>query len=159
MSSDSDFTGLAVRLRESGMLIVGMGVKTTPEPMIAACSAFKFLDIIDSGAKTDETTGSKKKGESESEKEPDSVSKDKEELVKHIKEIIDLNSDEEGWIMLSEIQSHIIKRKPEFDVRNYGFKKMLPLIESLKSFEVRKEKESTNPQNPDAHIVLISNKD
>lgn len=158
VSSDSDFTGLAMRLRESGMFIVGMGMRTTPEPMVAACNSFKFLDVIDPDAGVNKVVGLKSEVVSEVPAKPRSASKDIKELTKIIKDIIDLNSDDDGWMMLSELQPDLIKRKPEFDTRNYGFKKMLSLVESLKGFEIKKENEVTNPQNPDAHIVFIKNK-
>ena len=158
VSSDSDFTGLAMRLKESGMFIVGMGMKITPEPMIASCNAFKFLDVIDTDTGPEESKNSGKGVERKSLSKSSAISKTEKELIKIISEIINLNSDDEGWMALSGIQPHIVKRKPEFDVRNYGFSKMLPLVERLNAFDVRKEKEVTNTQNKNAHIVYIKNK-
>lgn len=155
VSSDSDFTSLAMRLKESGMFIVGMGMKTTPNPMVAACNSFKFLDVINPEVSVKNTINSKNEAAIKVSVKANSKSNEVKELITIIKEIIDLNSNDDGWIMLSALQPVLIKIKPEFDTRNYGFKKMLPLIESLNSFEIKNE--ITNLQNPDAHIIFIKN--
>ncbi|HKM14022.1 MAG TPA: NYN domain-containing protein [Candidatus Methanomethylophilaceae archaeon] len=155
VSSDSDFTSLAMRLKESGMFIVGMGMKTTPNPMVAACNSFKFLDVINPEVSVKNTINSKNEAVIKVSVKANSKSNEVKELITTIKEIIDLNSNDDGWIMLSALQPVLIKIKPEFDTRNYGFKKMLPLIESLNSFEIKNE--ITNLQNPDAHIIFIKN--
>ena len=155
VSSDSDFTGLAMRLRESGMYVVGMGTKVTPEPMIAACNSFKFLDLIYSDAAKESKSTKKKDKKTSEKKEP--IPDAKEELIALIKEIVNSKSDEDGWLMLSELQPSIIKRKPEFDVRNYNFGKMTPLIEWLGVFEIRRDEISSGSQNQKTYIVYIRN--
>lgn len=135
VSSDSDFTKLATRLRESGMKVFGFGEKKTPYPFIAACDKFIYLEILKSQS-TPDTTGKQK---------PESTQNSKQETVKKIdKEIVSLISytvndvaDEDGWAFLGDVGNLLIKKKPDFDPRNYGFDKLTPLIKSLKrNFEI-----------------------
>jgi len=130
ISSDSDFTKLATRLRESGMKVFGFGEKKTPNPFIVACDKFIYIEILKgtSGSRIIET------------KSPIANKDVKHETVQQInKEILDLISDtvedladEDGWAFLGEVGSLLIKKKPDFDPRNYGFEKLTPLIKSLK---------------------------
>lgn len=150
VSSDSDFTRLASRLRESGMSVIGMGERKTPQPFIAACEKFKYLDIL-----------GKKPGELEAEM----VAKDgkaqkaglisKEQLIEAIHNIITEISDEDGWAFLGEVGSVLNKRYPDFDTRNYGFAKLTPLVSSLKHFEIRSRK----TVNKSVSLKYIRNKD
>ena len=130
ISSDSDFTKLATRLRESGMKVFGFGEKKTPNPFIVACDKFIYIEILKgtSGSRIIET------------KSPIANKDVKHETVQQInKEILDLISDtvedladEDGWAFLGEVGSLLIKKKPDFDPRNYGFENLTPLIKSLK---------------------------
>lgn len=130
ISSDSDFTKLATRLRESGMKVFGFGEKKTPNPFIVACDKFIYIEILKgtSGSRIIET------------KSPIANKDVKHETIQQInKEILDLISDtvedladEDGWAFLGEVGSLLIKKKPDFDPRNYGFEKLTPLIKSLK---------------------------
>ncbi|MBQ4257329.1 MAG: NYN domain-containing protein [Oscillospiraceae bacterium] len=125
VSSDSDFTRLAARLRESGMYVVGMGEKKTPNPFIAACNRFVYLENLGQTQQTD----APKQDEGEA-----AVS------VKVIRNtigtIIDEISDDDGWANLSEVGNILLKRYPSFDVRSYGFTKLTPFIKSLGMFEL-----------------------
>ncbi|MBP0954829.1 MAG: NYN domain-containing protein [Oscillospiraceae bacterium] len=125
VSSDSDFTRLAARLRESGMYVVGMGEKKTPNPFIAACNRFVYLENLGQTQQAD----APKQDEGEN-----TVS------VKAIKNtigtIIDEISDDDGWANLSEVGNILLKRYPSFDVRSYGFTKLTPFIKSLGMFEL-----------------------
>ncbi len=128
VSSDSDFTRLASRLREAGMTVVGMGEKKTPNPFIAACNKFKYLEVIaqdvlppikpDKNAAAEERTAL-------------------DAMKNAILTITDEASDEEGWALLSDIGNTLQKRFPDFDVRNYGFRKLTPFINSLDVFEIK----------------------
>lgn len=130
VSSDSDFTRLAIRLRESGMKVFGFGEKKTPNPFIVACEKFIYLEIL---KKTTPVTST---GKQKTEKSPDA----KKETIKQIDtEIIALISstvndiaDEDGWAFLGDVGGLLIKKKPDFDPRNYGFEKLTPLIKALK---------------------------
>lgn len=131
VSSDSDFTRLASRLRESGMYVVGMGEKKTPAPFIAACNKFKYLEILAKNTTNNSTAA------------PQDVSSDIAEMtpLKTIKQtiltIIDEVSDEDQWVNIGEIGSLLVKRHPDFDVRNYGFKKLTPFLKSLNILNIR----------------------
>ncbi|MGL4986970.1 MAG: NYN domain-containing protein [Treponemataceae bacterium] len=134
VSSDSDFTRLATRLRESGMFVIGIGEKKTPNPFIASCDKFVYLEII--GLVDNQST----RGNIQ---EPlnmnlpatkETIGKD---IIKLIKSTINDISDDNGWAYLGEVGSLIMKKKPDFDPRNYGYTKMTPFIKSLKTdFEI-----------------------
>ncbi len=132
VSSDSDFTRLASRLREAGKYVLGMGEKKTPQPFISACEKFKYLEILLQGPAV----------ENNDEK---SVKASKTELIEMITSIIKENSDDDGWVFMGEIGNYISKRMPEFDTRNYGYQKLTPLISSMKIFEIQSRK-TPNPQ-------------
>jgi len=129
VSSDSDFTRLATRLREAGMQVIGIGEKKTPNPFIVACDKFIYIEIL----------------RSQSEKKEDSIEKEnaKNNLDKITRKEINLIattisdlSDEDGWAFLGDVGSLILKKQPNFDSRNYGFEKLTPLIKSIGNFEV-----------------------
>ena len=143
ISSDSDFTRLAARLRESGMYVLGMGEKKTPKPFIAACEKFKYLEVL---ASTNEPGG-------ENGKSKDGMAS-REKLIKAITIIVDESSDDEGWVYLGEVGKKLNKRYPDFDTRNYGYSKLTPFIASLKEFEIQSRKTS----NPNVVFKYIRNK-
>ncbi len=129
VSSDSDFTRLATRLRESGMLVIGIGEKKTPNPFIVACDKFIYIEII-AGKEIPEKL---KKYASGAEKESkfDSIN---DELIQLLKSSVEDLADDNGWAFLAEVGSLLIKKKPDFDSRNYGFPKLTPLIKSLRKY-------------------------
>ena len=129
VSSDSDFTRLATRLREAGMQVIGIGEKKTPNPFIVACDKFIYIEIL--------KTKSKEK-ESEDEKELDKETFDKitAKEIKLIATTITDLSDDEGWAFLGDVGSLLQKKQPNFDPRNYGFQKLTPLIKSTGKFEI-----------------------
>lgn len=150
VSSDSDFTRLAARLREAGMYVVGMGEKKTPAPFIAACEKFKYLEVLASmNEKPAEPVGAKEKPE---EAKPGIMSIDK--LSEVIKAIITEISDEDGWAFLGELGSILNKRYPDFDTRNYGYAKLTPFVSSLKLFDIKTVKTS----NPSINLKYVRNK-
>jgi predicted nuclease of predicted toxin-antitoxin system len=140
VSSDSDFTRLASRLREAGKYVLGMGEKKTPQPFISACEKFKYLEVL----LQDFTP------ESSDEK---SVKTSKVELIEIIKSIIKENSDDDGWAFMGEIGNYISKRNPEFDTRNYGYQKLTPLISSMKIFEIQSRK-TPNPNITHKYVSI-----
>lgn len=143
VSSDSDFTRLAARLREAGMYVVGMGEKKTPTPFISACEKFKYLEVLASmTAKPTEQVNTKEKQE---ETKPGIVGIEK--LIEVIKTIITEISDEDGWAFLGELGSILNKRYPDFDTRNYGYSKLTPFVCSLKLFEIKTVKTSNRSIN------------
>lgn len=144
ISSDSDFTRLAARLREAGMYVIGMGEKKTPTPFISACEKFKYLEVL-AGIIGDSENALEKQ------QDPKDSLTSLGELVKSIKSIIAERSDEEGWIGLGEVGTKLNMRYPDFDTRNYGHSKLSSFILSLNKFEIEPEK--TNKRN-----ILVRNK-
>lgn len=179
VTSDSDFTRLASRLRESGMMVVGMGEQKTPKAFISACNKFKYLDIlsgeahVNSGrnrsavkpkpvinkAKPVENKVSEMKVVPKTEQDhkprklhphdlgivrfeeeeelPVAVVTSLDTIRAAIAPIIAENSDEDGWVSISDLGNRLLKRYPDFDVRNYGFPKLTPFLKSLKGFEMK----------------------
>lgn len=126
VSSDSDFTRLVSRLRESGMHVIGMGEKKTPSPFISACSKFKYLEVLSRSASSESPAN-----DAETNVTPLS------EVKKAILAVTDDISDDDGWSSLSELGNVLLKRIPDFDVRNYGYSKLTPFISSLGTFEIK----------------------
>ena len=132
VSSDSDFTRLATRLRESRMLVIGIGEKKTPNPFIVACDKFIYIEII-SGKKI----SNKKKETTATSIDTPKFDKIDKYFINLLKNSIDDIADDDGWAFLAELGSLINKKKPDFDPRNYGFNKLTPLIKSLQQhFEI-----------------------
>ncbi len=127
VSSDSDFTRLATRLRESGMLVIGIGEKKTPNPFIVACDKFIYIEIIASKEpeKTTATTTVSKPAKI------DSINK---KFIQLLKSSIEDLAEDNGWAFLAEVGALLMKKKPDFDPRNYGFPKLTPLIKSLNEY-------------------------
>ena len=138
ISSDSDFTRLALRLREAGMKVFGIGQKKTPNPFIVACDKFIYMEIIPQfeEAEPEEATTSKTKVAKQSNKP--SVEKLNKETLKLITTTINDLADENGWAFLGDVGNLLLKKQPNFDPRNYGFQKLTPLIKSLPQFEIDK---------------------
>ena len=198
VSSDSDFTRLAARLRESGMQVIGMGEEKTPEPFISACNQFKYLDLLFAARRNEDdvqdddvepegstkrakrtSKSASKKAEKPSDTRKSASGRAKDELEEEepveehgtvpqrprrapgdmggdiefselprtarrshmrrirsaVDSIVDQFSDEEGWVFLGTVGSELPKRLPDFDVRNYGFRKLSPFLESLGVYE------------------------
>lgn len=142
VSSDSDFTRLAARLREAGMYVIGMGEQKTPKPFISACEKFKYLEVL----ATDEESADEAHDDDKSEKQAGSKvgMASKKELIKAIKIIITESSDDDGWVNLGEVGDKLNKRYPDFDTRNYGHTKLSSLIKSLKHFEAQPRRMSNS---------------
>jgi hypothetical protein len=139
VSSDSDFTRLATRLREAGMRVIGIGEKKTPPSFIVACDKFIYLEIINSPVSSSEpVVGIKKRGKPgiskriTEENDPQAASRRVKRLI--ATSITDL-ADDNGWAYLGDVGNLILKKQPDFDPRNYGFTKLTPLIRSL-DFEI-----------------------
>ncbi|RAK02810.1 uncharacterized LabA/DUF88 family protein [Larkinella arboricola] len=146
VSSDSDFTRLATRLREAGMKVFGIGEKKTPTPFISACNRFIYLEIL---KKNEEVpvlvpkTRSRKKAVAKPAetpikpvKEPEAIGKLTPEVIKMLADSINDLADESGWTFLGELGNLLPKKQADFDPRNYGFKKLVPLLKSVDQFEV-----------------------
>lgn len=131
VSSDSDFTKLATRLREAGMKVFGIGEKKTPEPFIVACDKFIYLEILKSDTKETENTATTNKKQKK-----DEVDKITPKVVRLISSTISDLADDDGWAFMGDVGSLLQKRQPNFDSRNYGFEKLTPLINSIGKFEI-----------------------
>lgn len=132
VSSDSDFTRLAIRLRESGMKVIGIGEKKTPNAFIVACDRFVFIEVLEDATKkkkpknnTSTLNDSKKIAEKETSIKIDN------QTIDLIEDAIDAISDDSGWAFLGDVGNLIVKNKPDFDPRSYGFNKLTPLLKSL----------------------------
>lgn len=146
VSSDSDFTRLATRLREAGMQVIGIGEKKTPNPFIVACDKFIYIEILKKIKK--EKTETKEIQEQELDKITD------KEIMLISSTINDL-SDEEGWAFLGDVGSLLQKKQPNFDSRNYGFEKLTPLIKSTGKFEIE-QRESPKSRHK---LIFVKNKE
>lgn len=132
VSSDSDFTRLATRLRESGKKVYGFGEKKTPDAFIAACDKFIYLEIIASAEQDTDSSGSS--GDNTPKRRE--ISKVDRAVIQLITNSVSDLANEDGWAFLGEVGSLILKKKPDFDSRNYGFSKLSLLVESTKRFEL-----------------------
>lgn len=143
VSSDSDFTRLATRLREAGMKVFGFGEKKTPASFIAACDKFIYIEILSTADTKIETAKSPAKPANRNAivKTPAVVStpsilKVDRDLIKLIKASINDIADENGWAFLGDLGNFLLKKQPNFDSRNYGFNKLVSLIKSIGQFEI-----------------------
>lgn len=161
VSSDSDFTRLAIRLRESGMKVIGIGEKKTPSAFIAACDRFVFIEVLDGAIKKTRKTNtpqnkspkptatpassSKKQVDTSNIEQPQQKeipNKIDNKTIELIEDTLDAIGDEDGWAFLGDVGNLIVKKKPEFDPRNYGFSKLTPMLKSLTDILEIDERES-----------------
>lgn len=152
VSSDSDFTRLAIRLREAGMYVIGIGERKTPNPFIIACDKFIYIEVIRARAgNADETRKLQSRRQKRSEAQKKQAEKVTEKIaVKPVDNkprvpdsVIDLIAgsvadlaDEDGYADLSNLGNLIIKKQPDFDPRNFGFRKLSTMLKYLVRFEV-----------------------
>jgi uncharacterized LabA/DUF88 family protein len=131
VSSDSDFTRLATRLREAGMKVYGIGEKKTPDPFIVACDKFIYIEILKNESKENENNVvlDKSNGKIQYDKITPKV-------VRLISSTISDLADDDGWAFLGDVGSLLQKKQPNFDSRNYGFEKLTPLINSIGKYEI-----------------------
>jgi uncharacterized protein (TIGR00288 family) len=147
VSSDSDFTKLATRLREAGKQVIGIGEKKTPNPFIVACDKFIYIEIIRKQTEKKESVNPK-------DHIKDNVDKITPKVIKLIAATISDLSDEDGWAFLGDVGSLLQKKQPNFDSRNYGFEKLTPLIKSIGKFELEKRENLKRKNN----LVFVRNK-
>ena len=134
VSSDSDFTRLATRLREAGMKVFGIGEKKTPAPFIASCNKFIYIEILKKEEKINFNTKiATKESIKRSNQIVATINKD---LVKLITDSINDIDEEDGWVFLGVLGNLILKKQPDFDPRNYGYKKLVDLIKSIPKVEI-----------------------
>ncbi len=150
VSSDSDFTRLATRLREAGMQVFGIGEKKTPNPFIVACDKFIYIEILKGQGEEDTLENTKSKEGTEN-----SVDKITSKDLRLISTTIDDVADDDGWAFLGDVGSLLQKKQPNFDSRNYGFQKLTPLIQSIKSIEVERREDSKGRKK----LIFVKMKD
>lgn len=149
VSSDSDFTRLATRLRETGMNVIGIGEKKTPEPFIVACDKFIYIEILKNQTKERES------GTIEKTSKKTEVDKITPKVIRLISSTISDLADEDGWAFLGDVGGLLQKKQPNFDSRNYGFQKLTPMINSINKFEI----ESRENQKGRFKLIYVRNKD
>lgn len=143
VSSDSDFTRLATRLREAGMKVFGFGERKTPTAFISACDKFIYIEILDSHKRKEAERPTKTKAKPKAQPAPavapkETIGSVDRGVVKLLTDSIDDLADESGWTFLGDLGNLLIKKQPDFDPRNYGFNKLVLLIDSIDKFEVEK---------------------
>jgi len=137
VSSDSDFTRLATRLREAGMMVIGMGEKKTPNPFIVACDKFIYIEILEMQSDDDKESNDKENGgRNKTVKHRETLKRVDKETIQLISTTIGDLADDSGWAFLGEIGNLILKKRPDFDPRNFGFGKLALLIKDIEKFEV-----------------------
>ncbi len=149
VSSDSDFTRLATRLREAGKKVFGIGEKKTPAAFIAACNKFIFIEILQKEFREEPPV---RQGIKKSVKKPPA---EKAAIANPLRKLIinsinDLTEDDE-WVFLSTLGNHIIKKEPSFDPRNYGLKKLVDIIRTIPEIEIE---ERAMGKNNIAHLYV-----
>ena len=135
VSSDSDFTRLASRIREAGLIVYGFGELKTPKAFVGACDKFTFTEIL---RKDEPTVSSQKKSTKEL--------KGDTRLVNLLKNAVEDSADEDGWAYLANVGQNIANQAPEFDPRNYGYKKLGELIGAVQLFD-KDERVSSSSQD------------
>ncbi len=144
VSSDSDFTRLATRLREAGMVVFGIGEKKTPEPFIVACDKFIYIEILKYQAEGSDPESQKNKSSNKS-----NIDKITSKVIKLISSTISDLADDDGWAYLGDVGNLLQKKQPNFDSRNYGFEKLTPLIKSIGKFDIEQR------ESPKGRFKLI----
>jgi len=155
VSSDSDFTRLATRLREAGMKVIGIGEKKTLIPFITACDKFIYIEILKPEIINQPEKGRKKLLKNSNDNLNKPLNKIDSDIIKLVTDSIGDLADENGWTFLGELGNLMLKKKPDFDPRNYGFPKMLPLIRSMNRFEID---ERDTGKNNIKHIYIRKKK-
>lgn len=155
VSSDSDFTRLAIRLREAGKKVYGMGEKKTPNPFIVACDKFVYIEVIRSAAQQERAeeaareepkeppkparrTAKKKGAEAAPPPAPEAEhpSRVPKEIITLLADSVEMLADEDGYAPLGEVANLLVRKKRDFDPRNFGFSKLSKLVKALPRFEV-----------------------
>lgn len=151
VTSDSDFTRLATRIRESGLVVYGFGEKKTPDSLQAACDKFVFLEALSvpSGETQSADNGKPATKEKKSRKQLNQDTK----LINLLRGAVEAVSDDDGWANISAVGAHIANQS-SFDSRNYGYRKLTTLIETTGLFEIEKR----NPRGNNSYDLYLRDK-
>ncbi len=163
VSSDSDFTRLAIRLREAGMTVIGIGERKTPNPFIVACDKFIYIELIRQHSaenltmpETDEASDDKKKvrvrASNSSNKKPSTI---ENMIAESVSDLCSLTSDDGGFVFMGDLGNLILKKRPDFDCRNYGFKSLSAMIKSMDRFQI----EFRSTSDPNIKHPYVRNKE
>lgn len=155
VSSDSDFTRLASRIREGGLNVYGFGEEKTPKSFISVCDKFIYTEILQNMEENDtETNDVKEKKPHVKQKSTNELKMDTR-LVNLLRSAVIASMDEEGWAFLGEVGQHITKQSPEFDARNYGYAKLKDLVKAIGLFKID---ERIDQRAPNIKQIYIKDK-
>lgn len=138
VSSDSDFTRLAARIRESGLKVYGFGEKKTPRAFVAACDKFVYTEILREDGEQESAAQDKGKKKSRS------ITSDKS-LMRHIKSAVNDSADDSGWAFLGEVGNNLVNKMPEFDSRNYGYQKLGEMMRDIPFLKIDERNVKNSP--------------
>ena len=146
VSSDSDFTKLASRLRESGKTVYGFGEPKTPKSLVNACDRFIYLDVLRNPGKPEQLEQPEQPEQpSEGSRPPTAPARKSSnelrgdaKLLRLLRDGISVGSDDNGWANLGSVGSHVAKQAPDFDSRNWGYAKLVDLVTAIELFEVKR---------------------
>ncbi|MEA1984702.1 MAG: NYN domain-containing protein [Euryarchaeota archaeon] len=141
ISSDSDYTGLAARIRQDGLIVYGFGEKKTPKSLIAACDKFIYTENL---RKDEEEEGTDQVQQSP--KVSTNELKGDTKLVSTLRIAVEDSAQDDGWALLSIVGNNLVQKEPDFDSRNYGYKKLGELFKAIGLFNI-KEARSNNSNN------------
>jgi uncharacterized LabA/DUF88 family protein len=131
VSSDSDFTRLASRIREAGLIVYGFGEKKTPKAFVGACDKFVYTEILREDGPT-----SPRGRKTTADLNQDAT------LLNLLRNAVDYSAGEDGWAYLGQIGQHVANQAPEFDPRNYGYKKLGDLVRATQLFDIDERRSS-----------------
>ncbi len=165
VSSDSDFTRLAQRLREEGLMVFGFGEKKTPESFVAACDKFVYTEVLRPEVITSPLLAPKARPKS-SGKKPAATTTPKTEVaatktahsalpLNLIRQAIEEDSDEQGWANLATVGSYLTKLRPDFDPRLYGFKKLSDLFKQSKQYFLVEERSTAGSSAKSIYVKVV----
>jgi uncharacterized LabA/DUF88 family protein len=148
VSSDSDFTRLAARIRESGLTVYGFGERKTPKPFVSACDKFIYIENLNVAPDTTPPAGPAPKRPT---RPPATKLKGDTALVNQLRQAVDAASDDDGWADLASVGNIITKQQPDFDSRTYGFTKLSDLMEATTLFTL----ERRSPGDGKPRIIYV----
>ncbi len=137
VSSDSDFTRLSSRIREAGLLVYGFGEQKTPQAFVGACDKFIYTEILRQQDEQDDTAPARRK--------PMRELKQDSRLVGLLRNATEDSADETGWANLGTVGQNVANKLPEFDPRNYGYKKLGELVKAVDLFDIEERSSENSP--------------